>query len=128
VVEFGAQISPFLKMNALNEKYILKLAMKDLIPLNIIERKKQPYRAPDSQSFIGKDRTAESDWVFELLSERKLRESSLFNTKAVGKLVEKAQKGAITSVKDNMAFVGILSTQLIHEQFINSNGRLKNND
>ena len=37
---------------------------------------------------------------------------------AVGRLVAKCQAGRAIGFGDNMAFVGILSTMLLHEQFV----------
>lgn len=62
----------------------------------------------------------DNGWVDDILSEKEILKAGLFNPNAVSKLHQKAKKGLITSTKDNMAFVGILSTQLIYEQFINS--------
>jgi hypothetical protein len=42
----------------------------------------------------------------------------------VDKLVEKAREGRLTGVRDNMAFVGILSTQLFVHQFIDQPGKI----
>ena len=40
-----------LKLQSLAEKAILKRSVADLLPATIIERPKQPYRAPDAVSF-----------------------------------------------------------------------------
>lgn len=52
VVEFATRIPVRLKMKGLNEKYLLKKAMQGLLPAAIVERKKQPYMAPDILSFL----------------------------------------------------------------------------
>jgi len=119
VIEFASTIPPSLKMKALNEKHILKRASADLVPVSVRKRSKQPYRAPDIKSFF--DTTvgsARHEYVSELLSESNIRRSGLFNPPAVAKLVDKGGRGLALGVKDNMALVGILSTQLFMEQFI----------
>lgn len=120
VVEFASRLSPQLKMKVLNEKYLLKAAIGDLIPSTIRNRHKQPYRAPDSQSFLaGKKSEAKLfDYVEELLAPRAIQEGGVFDAGAVGKLSEKARQGQLVSMKDNMALVGILSTQLVIDRFI----------
>ncbi|MCX6836044.1 MAG: asparagine synthase (glutamine-hydrolyzing) [candidate division Zixibacteria bacterium] len=50
VVEFAATIPPGYKIFGLNEKYVLKKAMRPEIPVEILKRVKQPYMAPDSNS------------------------------------------------------------------------------
>jgi asparagine synthase (glutamine-hydrolysing) len=116
VVEFANGLHPSLKMKALTEKYLLKRAARGLVPDTIIRRKKQPYRAPDATSFLGPQSTP--DYVDELLSERRLRADGVFNPSAVQYLVTKIRAGRAIGVKDNMALVGILSTQLLIERFI----------
>jgi len=115
VVEFACTIPPGLRMKALNEKNILKKAMSGLLPQSINKRKKQPYMAPDILSFFG-DSTPE--YIDFYLSEKKLRESGLFKPAAVKKLIEKCQRKSRQGFKENMAFVGILSSQILYNHFI----------
>jgi asparagine synthase (glutamine-hydrolysing) len=124
VIELAASIPPRLRMKALNEKYILKRAAGHLVPASVMRRPKQPYRAPDSKSFFdAQTGRARSDYVDELLSKERVRSSGLFNPLAVQKLVAKARQGQVIGAKDNMALVGILSTQLLVDQFITRSGR-----
>ncbi len=119
VVEFASRLSPDLKMKVLNEKYLLKEAVGALIPEVIRKRHKQPYRAPDSQSFLtGGRHNAMLDYAEELLAPCAISEAGLFDAERVGKLVAKAREGQAIGIKDNMAFVGILSAQLVVERFI----------
>jgi asparagine synthase (glutamine-hydrolysing) len=124
VIEFACKIPPKLKMKALNEKYILKRAAGHLIPSSVKARPKQPYRAPDARSFFDSDlQRARSEYVDVLLSSENVQKGGLFNPLAVTKLADKARKGQVVGTKDNMALVGILSTQLFVDQFINQSGR-----
>ena len=119
LVEFAARIRPRLKMKAMEEKHILKRAAGHLVPREVVARTKQPYRAPDAKSFFGDDtRPLRHDYVDELLSPRRIREDGIFHPDAVEHLVRKIRGGRVIGVKDNMALVGILSTQLVVEQFI----------
>jgi asparagine synthase (glutamine-hydrolysing) len=101
---------------------VLKRAARELIPPEIIARPKQPYRAPDALSFgdAGPDARAPG-WVDELLDDRALRASGNFDPTAVRALAQKcrtrAPQGQLSNT-DNMAMVGVLSTQLLHHQFI----------
>jgi asparagine synthase (glutamine-hydrolysing) len=116
VIEFGNRLPPRYKLMGLTEKYILKKSMTGLLPETLRNRTKQPYRAPDSQSFFHNGVAA--DYVAELFSERCLREAGYFDPSAVSKLYDKCRAGRAIGFADNMAFVGILSTMLVHEQFI----------
>ncbi|BAU47903.1 asparagine synthase [Sulfurifustis variabilis] len=116
VIEFANRLPPSFKIRGLAEKHILKRAAGDLLPASVRERPKQPYRAPDSQSFFQNGRPAE--YVAALFAESRLRESGLFDAGAVRKLYEKCRAGRAIGFGDNMAFVGILSTLLVDEHFV----------
>jgi asparagine synthase (glutamine-hydrolysing) len=53
LVEFCNRVPPSLKLRGLDEKYLLKRAVKDLVPAEILRRAKHPYRAPIFRSFFG---------------------------------------------------------------------------
>jgi len=116
VIEFASRLAPTLKLRGLNEKYILKRAVRDIVPSSIVSRTKQPYRAPDSASFFVQGKSA--DYVDDLLSETKLRQAGYFEPVAVRRLFEKCRKGDAIGFSDNMAFVGILSTMLLDELLV----------
>jgi asparagine synthase (glutamine-hydrolysing) len=123
LVEFSTKMPAHLKMKVLNEKYILKRAAGHLVPSSVRARSKQPYRAPDASSFFDPSSgTGRSEYVEELLCGKNLRRDDLFNASAVAKLVDKARRGKLIGAKDNMALVGIISTQLLVEQFMNKRG------
>ena len=117
IIEFAAKLPPKFKLNGLTEKYILKKAAQGKIPQELIDRPKQPYRAPISRCFFGDEKL---DYVDELLSEEKLRDYGYFDSEKVSKLKAKCEDrgGQLISERENMAVVGILSTQLLHHQFI----------
>ena len=116
VVEYCSRLPVHFKMKVLNEKYILKECMKPYLPKEIVKRHKQPYLAPDSKSFFHNGKVV--DYAEELLSEEYIGKYGYFNPKPVRLLLNKCKKGAVIGFKDNMALVGILSTQLLHRQFI----------
>ncbi|MDI6026877.1 asparagine synthase (glutamine-hydrolyzing) [Corticibacterium sp. UT-5YL-CI-8] len=120
LVEFATRLPPEMKLKGLVEKHILREATKDLLPELISKRTKQPYRAPDSESFVGAGNLA---YVNEALSDEALVRTGLFNGKAVRKLHEKARAGKVTGFRDNAAFVGVLSTQLWSQAFAGKSSR-----
>ncbi len=125
IAEFAGRLPPSLKMKVLNEKYILKRAAGDLIPPALRKRPKQPYRSMEIPSFFDTARgRARFDYVDELLSSDAIRDGGLFNPAAVGRLVDKARSGGAIGVKDGMALVTILSTQLTVAQFSHELRRL----
>jgi asparagine synthase (glutamine-hydrolysing) len=119
VIEFGAKLPLKLRINGLSEKYALRRAVRGLIPDSIIKRTKQPYRAPDTGSFVGPS-VIEPEYVSEMMSAERLDAYHFFNPKAVGLLLRKARQGHVTGVRDDMAFVGVLSSQLLAEYVMGS--------
>lgn len=119
IIEFANRLHPRTKMRALNEKFLLKRAMGKYIPETITRRHKQPYRAPDIKAFFG-EHTPE--YVNEMLSDSTLRSYGYFDENKVRRLLMKIRKGRAIGYKDNMALVGILSTQIWHYLFIDRHG------
>ncbi len=117
VIEFAARLPARLKLNGLTEKYILKKAAQNHIPQVLIDRAKQPYRAPISRCFFSDDAP---EYVNDLLTTSALEKTGIFDPKKVSRLVAKCchNKGELQSERENMAVVGILSIQLLQEQFI----------
>jgi asparagine synthase (glutamine-hydrolysing) len=116
VLEFAAKLPVNLKMKVLNEKYLLKLACKGVVPDSILHRRKQPYRAPDGRCFFN---AGAPDYVEDSLSPCTVKKYGIFDAQAVSVLVNKFKAGKAGGVKDDMALVGVLSTQLLASQFIN---------
>jgi asparagine synthase (glutamine-hydrolysing) len=109
VVEFASRIPTNLKLKGLTEKHILREATKDLLPAAIAKRTKQPYRAPDSQSFNGEEAPA---YVAAALAPNAVADCGLFNPTAVARLYDKSRRQGLSGFRDNAAFVGVLSSQL----------------
>jgi asparagine synthase (glutamine-hydrolysing) len=114
VVEFAAKLPPNLKMKAIDQKYLLKRAAAGRIPESIRKRYKQPYRAPEGKSFLQDT----DDYAQYLLSAESIRNWGVFNPQGVDALVAKFKSGRAFSTKDNMALVGVLSTQILLDQFV----------
>jgi asparagine synthase (glutamine-hydrolysing) len=106
------------KLRVLDEKHVLKRAAEGLVPASILERKKQPYRAPDALSFASDEA---QEWIDEVASPRALAEAGVFNPAAAAAVLAKcrarAGEGQFSNA-DNMAAVGVLSTQLVHHHFV----------
>ncbi len=116
VVEFANGLSPRLKLRALREKVLLRAALANILPERIVMRPKQPYRAPDYRCFF--DRGQPLPYVKEMLSASHLRRTGYFHPPVVEHLLEKCKTGRPLGEGDSMAFIGVLSTQLLHEHFL----------
>jgi asparagine synthase (glutamine-hydrolysing) len=115
VIEFAKSLPPRFKMRAMCEKYLLKKAMRNDLPTSITKRTKQPYRAPNAEALA-------TDGAFsrfgDLVSEEAIRRAGYFDPKRASLLINKARRSKSLGERDNMAFVGILSTQAWHHLFI----------
>ena len=125
IAELAGRIPASMKMRGLDEKFVLKLATRDLVPPAVQDRPKQPYRSMEVPSFFDvKTKRARFDYVDEFLSPACLRQTGLFDPDAVARLVDKARSGGVIGLKDSMALVSTLSAQLVAAQFVSRLGRL----
>jgi asparagine synthase (glutamine-hydrolysing) len=115
VVEFCNRLPPSVKLRGLTEKYLLKKLARKWLPGDIWQRRKRPYRAPIHRSFFN---AASPEWIAELLSPGWLLRAGLFNPECVSQLVQKLQAGRRLGETDDMALAGILSSQLVYQQFV----------
>ncbi len=114
VIEFASRIPPRMKLKGLREKHILKRASARDLPEAIVQRPKQPYRAPESECFFA---PAAPAYVSEVLSEKSLEAAGCFDVRKVAKLADKCRTSPGLGIGNHMALVGILSTQLLHRHF-----------
>ena len=118
VIEFCSSLPDEFKLKGLNEKYLLKSLLKGQIPDSIIKRPKQPYRAPISSVFLAKNGP---EYIGEMLSEGYTRKTGIFDAESVSNLLSKIEKTGIASEVDNMVLTSVISTHLLHHQFIENN-------
>lgn len=115
LIEFLTKVPSGLKLKGLREKYLLKQLVKDRIPSSIIARSKQAYRAPIASVFFSEDLPEYSAYM---LSDEYLAATGVFNPESVKALVAKYRKTGIATETENMAIATIVSTQILHYQFI----------
>ena len=115
LAEYAATIPPKLKIRGLTEKYALKKAFAGLLPEQITARNKQPYGAPNKESFFTDPLP---EYLMEDLSPEAVKRAGLFEPTAVERLVKKCSAGRAAGFRDNAAFLGILSTQILHRLFV----------
>jgi asparagine synthase (glutamine-hydrolysing) len=118
VVELANSLPASFKLCGLDEKHVLKRASAGLVAPEILARKKQPYRAPDALSFVG---PGAPSWIAEVMSEAALEDVGVFDARVAGQLFAKCTArgtAAQFSNADNMALVGVLSTQVLHDALI----------
>ncbi len=118
VIEFCSSLPANFKLNGLNEKFLLKKLLKNKIPENILKRPKQAYRAPIKSVFLDKDAP---EYVKYMLSDSCTRKAGIFNYDSVAGVISRMEKTGVISEIDNMVLTSVISTHLIHYQFIENN-------
>jgi asparagine synthase (glutamine-hydrolysing) len=118
VIEFANRLDSRLHVRALTEKALLKRAARDLVPRDIIDRPKQPYRGPDAAALVGRDRPS---CVSDLLDPHVLKAFGYFDPAPVTRLVRKLERASHERLpvthRDSLSFVAILSMQVWHAWF-----------
>jgi asparagine synthase (glutamine-hydrolysing) len=117
VFEYAAKLPPERKLAGMREKAALRDLAADLLPSEIIERGKQPYRAPEVTPFFSE---GSPEWVEESLSAPALEETGIWDPGRVEGLLRRCRAGKATGFREGMALIGVLSTQLWHRAFFRS--------
>jgi asparagine synthase (glutamine-hydrolysing) len=115
VFEHAAQLPDAQKLHGMQEKVALRKVAAKVLPPQIAERGKQPYRAPEVPPFFGDNAPG---WVEDVLSAPALREAGIWDEGRVAGLVKRCRSGRAGGMRESMALVGILSTQLWHREFV----------
>ena len=116
VIELLAKVNSEIKINGLNEKYLLKQVFKNRLPSSILKRWKNPYRAPINKALLNNNLNLAKDYC----SEDSLKRTGIFDHAKVLRLINKLGKLDKAGEFDEMALIGIISTQIIHKNFIDS--------
>ncbi len=125
LVEFAARLPAHWKLRALREKYILKKTFARHLPPPIVERAKQPYRAPIREVFCA---IPPDSLLAGLLSAEALREAGLFDPVRVERLIATfaADSPSPAAAEGrNMALTAIASAQILHHAFVRGSLRPK---
>ncbi|HUO64033.1 MAG TPA: asparagine synthase (glutamine-hydrolyzing) [Terriglobales bacterium] len=114
LIEFLARVPDSIKMRALDEKHLLKHALRDQLPEEIRRREKQAYTAPAWAAFS----SPAPDYVDEVLSARAIEDAGCFDPRAVADLREACRLHSAAVSNYFSAFVAVLSVQLLDHLFV----------
>jgi asparagine synthase (glutamine-hydrolysing) len=117
IAEFAVRLPDGMRLRRLREKHLLRVAAQPLLPPEIADRVKHPYRSPILRSFFGERRL---DYVDEMLDTTNIASAGIFDPNVVAKLIRKCRASTDMGVSesDEMALVGILSTQLLYDRAV----------
>jgi asparagine synthase (glutamine-hydrolysing) len=116
VIDFCSALPARRKLCGLREKTTLRRVARRLLPPEVAERRKWPYRAPIARALFG---PAAPEFVRELLGPAALAASPLIDATAAGSLAARAwTEGAQLGEREEMALVGLLTLQLWQRTFL----------
>ena len=111
----AAAMAPEAKLDGLRDKLPLREIASRVLPRAIAERSKQPYRAPEVAPFFA---AGAPSWVADLIDPDAVTASAIWDRDRVAALVRRCRAGRATGVREGMALVGVVSTQLWHQAFV----------
>lgn len=116
VVKLACALPDRVKLQGLRDKLVLRRVASRGLPPEIWGRPKQPYRAPVAVPFFGPQRPEYCDALFQPDA---LRATGLVEPELSGRLYRKAvhQQGRMTSAREEMALLAVLSLQLLAHAF-----------
>ena len=117
VVHFAWQLPTDLKLKGgVDEKYILKRAFADQLPTRILQKPKQPYRAPDAPAFFAADPPAYLELIYATAELKKLQ---FIDVTFAQRFVEKLRQTPKTRIsqRENQTFIFLLSLALLQHQW-----------
>ena len=89
LVEFAAQVPPQYKIRRYQGKYLLKQAMKQIVPEAIIKRKKMGFPVPINQWFRGESVPI----IRSVLASKQVRDHGVFNVDYINRLLDEHVHG-----------------------------------
>jgi len=116
VIEFACALPGNFKLKTLVEKHLLRRFARDRLPSALVNRPKQPYRAPIVGALLG---PRSPEWARRLLSREAVDEVGVFAGDRVEKLAKRTAAAiGKESEGDSMTLMAIASTQLLHHRLV----------
>jgi len=120
LAEFATQIPPTMRIRGKTEKYVLREAMKGLLPTVLYEREKFAFMAPPAHTDPKKWQALHA-LASDYLGDGAIEEAGLLSVDGVKKLFElheAADTTAATQVQLDAVINHMLSVQILHRQFV----------
>jgi len=116
LVDDVARLPSAWSLRGLNDKRLLREALRPLLPAPLRQRAKQPYRAPDVSGLLGPDGQLPPA-LEDLVSADALHGHPWLDAAAATRLLTKCRQGRAVSTSDQQAFVTLLSLLSWQRQF-----------
>lgn len=119
LIDFFTSLPPIFKTNFLNEKYILKKSLKDILPDEILKRRKFAFNTPSRWLFDKKD-----EYIGYIMSESYLKKVGIFDFKDVKQKIDQIKSKNFIHTMEGVITVqlltGVITTQILHDVFVDS--------
>lgn len=123
LVEFAAQLPPWLKLNGMDEKYILRKIMMGHLPEHPQSFKKRAFYTPIKEWFFTDDKIK---LLHPYLSVEKIEEVGIFNSKAVCEMLAEISSLPVPGTYDDWyslmklewGLMVVLTVQILHVLFV----------
>jgi asparagine synthase (glutamine-hydrolysing) len=123
LVELAAQMPPWLKLNGMDEKYMLRKIMMPHLPEHPQQYKKRAFYTPIREWFFTKERLGELQRYF---SETALKQSGVFNVEAVNDMMNQIEEypdpktinDYYALMKLEWGLMVVLTVQILYRLFI----------
>ncbi len=120
LAEFATSLPPSMRIKGRTEKYVLREAMRGLLPKVLYERQKFAFMAPPAHT-DPKKWNAMKQLANEFLSNSAIADAGLLNVDGVAQLFkthESDETSAATQVQLDAVINHMLSVQIMHKQFV----------
>jgi asparagine synthase (glutamine-hydrolysing) len=124
LAEFAFRVPPSMRIRNFVEKWVLREAMRHVLPKVLYEREKFAFMAPPSHTDAAK-RAAVGALAERYLSREAVTEAGLFDPRAVETFIEGlgAERGRADASRNDIVLNHLLGVQLLHHQFVAGAGR-----
>ena len=120
LAEFATQLPPTMRIRGRTEKYVLREAMKGLLPTVLYEREKFAFMAPPAHTDPKKWQAMKA-LANDYLNDGAIEEAGLLSIEGVKNLFEVHENpdtSAATQVQLDAVINHMLSIQILHQQFV----------
>ncbi|SHJ42764.1 asparagine synthase (glutamine-hydrolysing) [Reichenbachiella agariperforans] len=119
VAEMAREIPPHYRIKGNTEKWVLREAMKDILPTVLYEREKFAFMSPPAHT-EEKKKNALNELIEEYLNEDALRHAGIFDTGRLKRFITEYQndKDPVSLVRKDALVNHILGLQILQNQFI----------
>lgn len=119
VAEAAVAIPPEVRIKNNVEKWVLREAMKNILPEVLYKREKFAFMAPPAHMKEGKQKAVQ-ELIADYLSPQKIREANIFDEKRIDTFLTeyKHDKDNVSLVRKDALLNHILCLQILHDQYI----------